>query len=213
MTTLKDPNEPAEVFPPDVCPICGYSLRGSPGEGTCPECGNRYDSSQLILYGWARGRAANPGNSRGRWFLFSILPGFWILYWISHPQFFWGLKVIFGMCWLGPIVFSLLRRQSLDHPGAIQVRMNRKGFSQIDNLPSLRTNPDRVAWTDWVWTSMTLHTADWTAGDNLRLRVRRQVARWSSDYPIDADLICTADQAELVKKLIRRWIDDAWTPR
>jgi hypothetical protein len=29
-----------ESFPPDVCPICAYSLQGLPGMGNCPECGN-----------------------------------------------------------------------------------------------------------------------------------------------------------------------------
>jgi hypothetical protein len=133
--------ESAEIFPPEVCPICGYSLQGLPGQGICPECGKAYDSSELILHGWARGKHANLANTRGTRFVLAFLPGGWLLYlWFTAAfTFAWRMALLAG--WIIPLAFHLFQRKSTDHPGGIQVRMSRRGIVQINDLNMLRSNP------------------------------------------------------------------------
>src|SRR6478672_9315375 len=40
----------AQLFEP-VCGDCGYSLKGLPEEGRCPECGAAYSPDVLVLWG------------------------------------------------------------------------------------------------------------------------------------------------------------------
>ncbi len=52
--TSDNQNQVADPSRLDRCPECGYSRSGLPEQGLCPECGARYDTSQLIvLYGWS----------------------------------------------------------------------------------------------------------------------------------------------------------------
>ena len=63
VSTVPSPAAPSEnPLRVEVCPDCGYSLEGLPEEGHCPECGRRYDSSLIVLYGWGRDDHANVGN-------------------------------------------------------------------------------------------------------------------------------------------------------
>lgn len=39
------------------CIQCGYRLCGLPDAGRCPECGNAYDQSHIVIDGWADGSA------------------------------------------------------------------------------------------------------------------------------------------------------------
>jgi hypothetical protein len=53
----------------DICSDCGYPLIGSPDQGTCPECGKRYDQNVLILHGAATAspKRISPTPARERW--------------------------------------------------------------------------------------------------------------------------------------------------
>src|SRR4051812_42878063 len=65
----------------DICPQCGYSLIGSPDEGICPECGQAYDQSLIILHGDARGKMATLTNGATKSFLLKLAaPTFWLAY-------------------------------------------------------------------------------------------------------------------------------------
>ncbi len=116
-----------------VCPNCAYSLDGLPDTGTCPECGRPYDQSEVILYGWARGRHENISNakrSRIVWLL--ILP---FLY--EFPQIIFNPVKTLTFIVLGvslPVAYLLFRRQSSDHPGLIQVRLNNRQCVQYNDL-------------------------------------------------------------------------------
>jgi hypothetical protein len=48
-----------------ACPGCDYSLETLPSEGTCPECGRRYDQRFVVLTG--SGRGMNDNAAGGTW--------------------------------------------------------------------------------------------------------------------------------------------------
>src|SRR4051812_24044588 len=55
------------------CPGCGYLLIGLPPEGRCPECGNAYNPSIVILWG-------DRGDRRGLSFQFEVISSVvWLL--------------------------------------------------------------------------------------------------------------------------------------
>lgn len=124
---------PAEMstIPTNNCPNCGYSLFGLNSIGTCPECGRSYDQSEMILYGWARGQhetLANAKPSRLAWVLLVLLFRFPML--IFNYRYLCGLIAIFT----ASAIYLLWRRQQIDHPGLIQIRLNDVGCVQYDDL-------------------------------------------------------------------------------
>ncbi len=52
---------PPALFPLTRCPACGYALTGLGNTGRCPECGESYDNSIMVLFGWPHSRFRNPG--------------------------------------------------------------------------------------------------------------------------------------------------------
>jgi hypothetical protein len=207
MSQTLETAEPPEKFPPEVCPVCGYSLQGLPGEGICPECGNAYDSSQLILYGWACGRHATPYNSRGRRLIFTLLP-IWFLWQIFQPFADWRLRIGMAGFWVLSILIVLVRRRPVDHPGGIQLRMDQNGIAQIDDLEKLRHKPQIAPKRFVSWNEVDVETWKTHAPDKLRLRLQLRYPWYKpigEPYPVDAEVRCTAEEATKLRLRIQRW--------
>jgi hypothetical protein len=119
----------------DECPECGYALIGLPDAGVCPECGQDYDQSMLVLHGAARGRFANLGNAAGRSVVAQVG---WLILCIVN------LRPLVGSSWRDPIlmlilafavgfaVLTVMRRFLADRAGLVQLYLRPEGFLQRD---------------------------------------------------------------------------------
>lgn len=125
---------------------------------------------------------------------------------------FFGLRAVVVMAWLGSVALALVKRRAVtDHPGRIQVRINKDGIVQIDDLRVLR-DTEKVAQMHRVaWYRLTLVTAKSTGEDRFRLKLKRMYrhSRLIHDYPVDAELSCAGEQAKKLDRLVREWLAQA----
>jgi hypothetical protein len=115
----------------DICPVCGYSLNGLPDVGVCPECGEKYDTSEIILYGWPCGSHASPLNDFGSGVLLILVLGA-----IGGFLWSWGITYVRVVVIPPTVVVGVLiiSRWIRDRRGTVQVRLTNRGAVQYDDL-------------------------------------------------------------------------------
>jgi hypothetical protein len=204
MTTQSPDVATHESFPAGVCPSCGYLLNGLPPVGVCPECGIFYSDTQLILYGWACGRHATTNNSRGLRFILGLIP-FFLAWQLLLPTSKTLRLVVAGSCILS-IVLSLIRRKRTDLPGRIQIRLNRDGMVQIDDLATLRgRNPDTVP---THWDRLKIDMLKQRSNGRIRIRMKYVGLPWyvmlRDAYPVDAEIQSDRMSLETLNDTIAR---------
>ena len=113
----------------DICPECGYSLKGLPDEGVCPECGKSYDQRVLILHGM--------GSRTGIYFLaFLTAVQTWVL-WPTARDLERNILFFLAAVALLPVMLALalIERWSHNRPGLIQVFLSSQRCLQINSFP------------------------------------------------------------------------------
>jgi hypothetical protein len=120
----------------DQCPECGYSLEGLPDEGICPECGQRYDQTMIVLHGTARGRLASLGNAAPRAVIWHVVWGvlaiacFTDVVGVGRHRTIPMILIAYGGVMAA---LALARRFLADRPGLVQDYLRPDGFLQRDH--------------------------------------------------------------------------------
>lgn len=119
----------------EVCPVCDYLLTGLPDAGICPECGEKYDTSAIILNGWFSERLArNSGAPRHTvaWILPVAMWGVALFFILRVPGIGFARVTMFA-----PAIYGLLPMIDLigtRNTGRVQVRLNDWGAAQYNHL-------------------------------------------------------------------------------
>lgn len=185
-----------ELLHAEVCPTCGYSLTGHDADGVCPECGQHYGRSLVVLYGWGCGNHATLTNCSPASLLgTSVLFGLFVLG-IGAHSVGGGLVLLLAGAFAG-LEAWWQRRQPTLYPGRVQVWLDARGCGQRDNptVPSA-----------WGLISSAIH---WVAV----IVTGALLIRWWAGGPTHwVPLVAVAGYAVARQgRVLRRWITHAKT--
>jgi hypothetical protein len=157
----------------------------------------------------------NAYNSRGKSFVFSLVPAIFSLNLLMQ----WlignvgrGSLLFFLAAWGWLIVSIIMRRKESDHPGGVQVRMSRNGVVQIDDIEKLRKKPEHAAEPRHRWGELAIAKLKIGNAHSIYLKLEsRSLQRaffWikAREAPINAEVDCPRGDAAEVAGMIRSWL-------
>lgn len=129
-----------------TCGNCGYLLLGLPTEGNCPECGERYETDELVIPGWAAGSQQGTTTAPpGRVWRIALLSTGWlssqvILNLIEHRVASAGVYAIADAAILTRLFY---RRRMLirDFGCTSHLRISPRGLAQREGFGPVKLIP------------------------------------------------------------------------
>jgi hypothetical protein len=95
----------------DRCPACFYRLDGLPATGLCPECGNQYDNSDVVLFGYVR-----PDAPRSpRTILLRLLPVAPMFLLVMGSMRSGWKHLFFMVLFIGSVLYSVIAEALRQH--------------------------------------------------------------------------------------------------
>jgi len=211
MTPTRPPTEiPLADLAPPMCPQCGYTLKGLPAEGHCPECGLTYGAEQIVFYAWGQQPSTRKSPA---WFiallafdgLFVLYPWFAVLSFPlgifprviqSMPWYFWPLVVGGYGYWIAMPLAAVRRRYRnlKTMPAPIQVRLSRRGFVIREGIGKARL---------FEWKNNALIKLERTRQKKQRLTIRNG-GKWALSVVLEP--LLSDDALLFVDDQVRKWI-------
>jgi hypothetical protein len=201
-----------------VCPLCDYWLVGSPAVGICPECGRKYDTNGIYLYGNALGGRRNSWNSplRGpkRIILSGIITVAIVLFYLG-PGRFAGLhglhdpiSVFIAGWFVAMYLLSLWRGLSDQGSGVVQVKLAAAGVRQgtrgLGPLPYEANEKGKLV----AWRKVKEVQFGWRESYG-EIRLSNQRGFWKlnlyREY-VNANFACSKDEFIEVRMRVREWL-------
>jgi hypothetical protein len=109
-----------------------------PPQLTCPECGRPRDPSEIILYGWGRGRRENISTARPSRLIWVFLTSSaWLIFSMLQAGTYRRYSPLLLLCIAASLLMYIIlifNRRSTTHPGLIQIRLNEREIVQYDSL-------------------------------------------------------------------------------
>jgi hypothetical protein len=190
----------------ETCPACGYALEGLAPEGICPECGEPYDQSEIVLHGYGAGGRADVATARpwvavGLAAVYLAILLWWVRQVVRHGpddagDVFWPAAIALYLAW------SVWKRFASDMPGLVQVRLSPRGAVQVNTPTAGRAS----AGTPTPWHDIAEARIRSLGDDNVRIRLAKQRTFWrGTEVVVEADVRCAGPRAQALVDRVAAW--------
>jgi hypothetical protein len=189
----------------EVCIGCGYSLKGLPVPGRCPECGAHFEARQLILAGVPRSASGASVPRRAAWIgvfiLTALISKLWPLFiapgrWVIPLIAFGGILIV---------VTVLLVTGQRERHGTERFCITPSGLARVPatfDPASARLDTAFLPWSDCNAVELKRVSPFWR-----RLRIGRNGPRARlTEVLFDAGIRCPDAAADIVLHTIRSYL-------
>jgi hypothetical protein len=204
-----------EMLRPKVCPVCDYSLAGSPAVGICPECGRPYDTARIYLYGSALGYQRKAWNMQFRRTSQMVWAGVWMVVVLTLILWPHGLRVFsdpLPLFLIGTFALryalSIWRGLSDQGSGVVQVKLTpigvRQGTRGIGPFPYESNDKAKLV----PWRRVKEVYLGWIGSYGV-IRISNERGFWKTNLYrefVHANFACSESEFVELQRRVRNWL-------
>jgi len=192
----------------ETCPACGYSWRGLPREGRCPECGLSYGHNDFLFRGISRGVSTMSPGRAALWFV--AAGALWLGSSLA-PYFLFGSSALhqigigaMALLWLALVLYLILTSKThRGHQRSDHFFCNEDGFGPCMVADSGALGDLQLA----PWSDVNTYRLEPKTGEWYRLRLgcaEDPTSNRLGQIRLDARIRCTADRIEPFRTFLDR---------
>lgn len=188
------------------CGNCGYQLTGLPREGICPECGETYQSDELVICGWAAGPNVEVTTAapKGLWriALFSIA-WIWVQALSELFQHRTRLALLLAAGGAALLCKSFYRRRALINEAGYtcHLRITPKGLAQREGFGPVKLVP----WLPGLRITLAPEGQGMYLLAVSRVGPSSAYRKGKTQWPIAFQFECSPEKAAALGQILRRY--------